>query len=347
MPVSNFTLPTATDGNFTVLGRIAAAFAPHQTAPSSMSLAFDPGALMAGGQLIEVGAQTSVALTAPIANPRIDRAVLDPASGTISIVTGSESASPVPPALPVGRLPIARVQLNVGIGSITNALITDERVPTSAGATGALINVQRFISSGSYSATPGTGKVLVKIVGGGGSGGSCAATSGGQVSCASGGGAGAYAEAWLTSGFNSVAITVGGGGAPSAPGNNAGNPGGASSFGSTVVAPGGTPGYGSPATAPPLLWGGTGVSALPTGGNLVSAAGTTGAEGFGLASTVVVGGIGGCSVFGGGGRGAGWGDGFPAQAPGAGGGGACAIASQPAFKGGPGAAGTVLVYEYA
>lgn len=123
----------------------------------------------------------------------------------------------------------------------------------------------------------------------------------------------------MTSGFADVAITIGAGGLPSAGGNNAGSAGGTSRFGGIVIAPGGTPGYGSPALNPPFLFGGTGASAIPTGGNVVNAAGQTGAESIALAPNVVVGGIGGSSIFGAGGRGAGWGDGFPAQAPGAGG----------------------------
>lgn len=87
----------------------------------------------------------------------------------------------------------------------------------------------------------------------------------------------------MTSGFADVAITIGAGGLPSAGGNNAGSAGGTSRFGGIVIAPGGTPGYGSPALNPPFLFGGTGASAIPTGGNVVNAAGQTGAESIALA----------------------------------------------------------------
>jgi len=335
------------NGDLTVLARLAAAFAPHETAPPSMAVSIDAGALLVAGAPLEVKAQTSGAIAPPTANPRIDRVTISPTTGLLTVTTGTEAANPVPPALPAGQLPVAQLRLDPGMTAITNARIRDERVPVATGGGGGLLAVQRFTANATYTATPGTSRVLIRAVGGGGAGGSCTATSSSQVSCASGGSAGAYAETLITSGFDGAAVVVGAGGVPAAIGNNSGGAGGASSFGSILAVPGGSGGFGSIASTAPLLFGGTGTSALPTGANLVAAAGATGSEGFALATTIVVGGIGGSSAFGGGGRGGGATAGSAGQAPGAGGGGAAAIASQSGFQGGAGAAGLVLVYEYA
>lgn len=76
--------------------------------------------------------------------------------------------------------------------AITNAMLTDERDFSNVGSSsGGLLNIQTFTSSGTYTPTPGTTKVIVEVVGGGASGGSCAATTGSTASGASGGGSGA------------------------------------------------------------------------------------------------------------------------------------------------------------
>ena len=332
-----------------VLSRIGAAYSVNEAAPFAMAVIVGAGAAFRGGTVIEVAARTTPTITAPSSNPRIDRVVLNAQTDAILVVQGTEAATPVSPLVPTGHLPLARIALVPGMTVITNAEITDERLPIASTGSlgGGLIGVQTFTSNGTYTPTPGTSKIIVRVVGGGGSGGSCTATASNQGSAASGGGAGGYAESLVTAGFSGVAITVGVGGVPAAIGNNAGNVGGASSFGIIVTAPGGTVGYGSPALVPPFLFGGTGISITPAGGNIVNAAGQTGEQSIALAPNVVVGGIGGSSVFGAGGRGAGWGDGFPGQGPGAGGGGASGIASQPGYRGGAGAAGIVIVTEYA
>jgi hypothetical protein len=59
---------------------------------------------------------------------RIDRVVLDQATGTASVLTGAAvSAGPVPPAIPAGRLPCAQIALAAATTAITDDLITDER----------------------------------------------------------------------------------------------------------------------------------------------------------------------------------------------------------------------------
>jgi len=115
--------------NWAVAARIVGAFAPRAQTTPGMTVALDAGALFIGATLIEVPAQSTTAIAAPAANPRIDRVVVDAATGAVSVITGTEAATPAAPAIPYGKLPVARVALSPGMTAIVNELITDERVP--------------------------------------------------------------------------------------------------------------------------------------------------------------------------------------------------------------------------
>lgn len=67
-------------------------------------------------------------ITAPGSNSRIDRIVGDRFSGAITYVTGTAASSPVAPAIPLGKFPIAKVgPLTSSTTAIASSLITDER----------------------------------------------------------------------------------------------------------------------------------------------------------------------------------------------------------------------------
>lgn len=359
MSVKSFTQPDSTvqsaasypgilDAAASVFMRLADNFAPHAQTVPDFTVALDPGHVMSGQTPVEQGAQSTGTISMPVTNPRIDRIVIDDSTGAVSVVTGTEAASPVPPAIPVGKSPVAQVLLQTTSTAITNAMLADERDFSNVGlAGGALINVQIFTSSGTYTPTAGTSKVIVEVQAGGGSGGGTAATSATTGAASSGGASGAYAKSLFTSGFAGVAVAVGAGGAAPAAGANNGNLGGASSFGSLVSCAGGGRGNAGPAFTPPALVGGAGAGAGPTGANIVGGTGVQSAAGFVLGTTVVVGGSGGPSHFGGGGTGGGNSVGGNAASPGAGGGGSSSIASTAARSGGAGANGIVIVYEYA
>ncbi|MEE8560300.1 MAG: hypothetical protein V3S88_06285, partial [Alphaproteobacteria bacterium] len=53
----------------------------------------------------------------------------------VSVVTGTEDASPVAPAIPAGKVPVAQVALVVSQTTILNSDITDERALKHLGAT--------------------------------------------------------------------------------------------------------------------------------------------------------------------------------------------------------------------
>ncbi|MFT4064264.1 beta strand repeat-containing protein [Paraburkholderia sp.] len=106
---------------------------------------------------------------------------------------------------------------------------------------GRLIGVRVFTSSGTYTPTPGTNSIIAEAQAGGGGGAGCLATAAGCVAVGSAGQPGAYARGQFTSGFSSVAVTVGAAGAPGVTGG-AGGDGGQTSFGSLLVVNGGAGG---------------------------------------------------------------------------------------------------------
>lgn len=108
--------------------RIAGAFMCRERSTPDLTVGVDAGFVWESGSLTNVAAQTSGAVSAPTTNDRIDRVVLDADTGTISIVTGTEAATPSAPAIPAGKLPCAQIYLEPAQTQIFNADITDERV---------------------------------------------------------------------------------------------------------------------------------------------------------------------------------------------------------------------------
>lgn len=129
--------PTEVKTNITnaiaVFLRLAGAFAPHEQSSPNMTVAVDAGALLVVNTLTEVGAQSTGTITAPTTNPRYDRVVINSITGTVSVITGVEAASPVAPAITDGTLPVCCVHLTVGMTTITNAAIYDERMGVFSG----------------------------------------------------------------------------------------------------------------------------------------------------------------------------------------------------------------------
>lgn len=129
----------AIDGNFAVAKRLAAAFATHEQSTPNMTVRVDAGPLFDGVTLTEVAAQSTGTITAPVTNPRIDRVVIDNTTGGVSVVAGTEAASPVAPAIPAGKSPNCQVLLATSSTTITNSMITDERDLSKLGLAGALV----------------------------------------------------------------------------------------------------------------------------------------------------------------------------------------------------------------
>jgi hypothetical protein len=213
-----------------------------------------------------------------------------------------------------------------------------------------------FISSGTYTPTPGTQSVIVECIGAGGGGGGCAGVTGVSViNGGGGGGGGAYARITLTAaqiGASQI-VTVAPAVAASAAGFANGGNGGSTSFGTLCVASGGAGGLGVSGIAAYGTGGaggatGTGDLAFAgeAGGGALYQSGSTGsimaatnnggasALGYGQGGRTTLPGFGSAS---GGGAGLGFGGG---------GGGAIFQNVSANAPGGPSAPGGVIVTEY-
>ena len=102
-------------------------FDPHEAATPDMTVVLSAGRIQNGVTLTSIAEQATATITAPSANPRIDRVVIDNVTGVVSIIAGSEAASPVAPAITLGKIGIAQILLQTTSTSITNSMITDER----------------------------------------------------------------------------------------------------------------------------------------------------------------------------------------------------------------------------
>lgn len=212
---------------------------------------------------------------------------------------------------------------------------------------GRLLNVRYFTTPGvsTYTPTPGTSFVRVRMQAGGGAGGGAVVTNASQVSVGIAGSAGSYGEAVFNSGFSGVSITIGAGGTGVAGAN--GGAGGTSSFGALLTVPGGIGGAVGPASTPSPLAGQNGPTSAPTGA-AVFIRGEGGYGGIASTTTVAQGGRGGQSAFGVGGNVSSPATaGNPSSNYGAGGGSAANVNSAAAtFAGGNGMAGVAIIEEY-
>ncbi|MHC1701479.1 MAG: hypothetical protein AB9900_10930 [Humidesulfovibrio sp.] len=114
------------------------AFSPREQDTPNMTVRLEAGAILSGVTLTEVAAQSTGTITAPVTHPRIDRVVIDRITGAVSVVEGTEAASPAAPAIPTGKLPVAQVLLATDTTAITNADLTDERVGGGSVAIGSI-----------------------------------------------------------------------------------------------------------------------------------------------------------------------------------------------------------------
>lgn len=238
-----------------------------------------------------------------------------------------------------------------GPGSIGQVLTSTG--PTSApifqtpGSTTFVVNIQAFLSSGTYTPTGGMAYCIVEVLGGGAGGGF--ANGGSTVSAGGGGGAGEYRRGYFSAATigASQTITIGAGGTGSFQANTPGQNGGNTSFGSLMTAFGGSGGlYGAGSTTSSIGNGSPGGSG-GAGGTFFSTGGQ-GETGFCIVlagSQVGIGGQGGNSVYGGGGRGFNNASGENGQSHGSGGAGGCKIGGGTA-NGGNGSAGCIIVTEY-
>lgn len=118
----------ALDAAIAVLQSIGGDFAPHAQSSPNMQIVIDAGRIFKpGGTMVSIAQQITGALAVPTVNPRIDRVVVDSENGIYSVLTGTEAVTPVSPTIPNGKLPVCQVSMTVGMTTIANSIITDER----------------------------------------------------------------------------------------------------------------------------------------------------------------------------------------------------------------------------
>lgn len=210
---------------------------------------------------------------------------------------------------------------------------------------GRLLSRQILTSGTTYTTPTGVRRIRVIAVGGGGAGGGATSTVSGQVSFGNGGGAAGYCEKIIDnpSASYTYAIGAGGTGVSAASGNN----GGDTTFGTGPILTAGK-GFGgglvTAGSSQQVQNGGLGGSA--TGGD-INIPGMVGKSLLRFSATEGYAGEGGSGPLGTGGKpNAGSAqNGFDAQGWGAGGGGALS-SNDPAFVGGAGTQGVIIVEEY-
>lgn len=208
------------------------------------------------------------------------------------------------------------------------------------------VYVTTFTSSGTWTkATLNPLFVKITVVGGGGGGGGTATTGGSEAAMAGGGGGGGWCIKAIPAASlgTTETVTVGTGGAQPS-GNNAGGTGGTSSFGSHCSATGGTGGSGSASTTTIQLAAG-GDGGVGSNGD-INGNGDDGGPGRVLSGTFIPTGYGGGTLTAGSARCTGS-NGTAGKNYGGGGSGTGAPASNSARTGTAGAAGIVIVEEYA
>jgi hypothetical protein len=133
---------TSIDNSVMAIARLASSFAAHEQTVPDMTVRVDAGFIWDGETLTNIAAQNTGTITAPVSNPRIDRVVVDNATGAVSVITGAENVSPVAPDITLGKAPVCSILLATSTTAITNNLITDERTfDRGSGRSGEITNI--------------------------------------------------------------------------------------------------------------------------------------------------------------------------------------------------------------
>ena len=204
-------------------------------------------------------------------------------------------------------------------------------------------NIQVLTSSGTFTPAAGTKRIIVEVQGAGGaSAGLPAGNPGVTMAVGGAGGGGGFVRSVLTSGFSGVPYTVGAGGVGVVAAS--GGAGCWSTFGPFTAGGGGGGSTQATASITPVTgYGGAGGGA--SGGNMLSQPGNPGLPSMAVNTAGIFTGIGGASAMGSGGAGALNGNSNPGGGAGGGGGGSWS-SNTPAYRGGDGAPGRIIVYEY-
>ncbi|HVJ31675.1 MAG TPA: hypothetical protein VND94_01055 [Terriglobia bacterium] len=147
-------------------------FAPSQQILPNMTVAIAAGSILSGTALTKVAAQNTTTITAPVTNPRWDIVYIDQTTGVVGVATGTESASPSDPAVPSGKIPVARVRLTAAAVTIPSSIIDDIRQIGASSSSGVSIissvrNLKMSQTSASASFTITADEIIVETALGG------------------------------------------------------------------------------------------------------------------------------------------------------------------------------------
>ncbi|HBR1819110.1 hypothetical protein [Klebsiella pneumoniae] len=255
----------------------------------------------------------------------------------------------------IGGYPKGAILINSARDGFWQSTIENNTTNPDAGGAGwinalggRLINIQIFYSSGIYTPTSGTKKVIVEMVGGGGGSAGSRAAGPGQIAVGGAGGAGSYAKGSFTQNFNGVQVTVGAKGAGGTVSEPYASEGGTSSFGSLLSAAGGAAGQpAGPTSSFPFSTVAAVVSAGANGANIIGTPGQGASASIAVNESVVIESPGGSSQFGAGGFITAFNTkGINGSGYGAGGGPSKVNHAGAAVGGGDGSQGIVIIYEY-
>ena len=96
-----------------ILVRHLQMFLCQEQASPNMTLSVQAGNVWFGGTFLAFAGGNTPSFTAPSTHPRIDVVCID-SSGTVSVITGAENASPVAPAITAGLVGLCQVYHVVG-----------------------------------------------------------------------------------------------------------------------------------------------------------------------------------------------------------------------------------------
>lgn len=118
------------ENNFSLLASLlsfTSRFLVESLPTPEMKVYVHAGTLPLSNSFLVRAAQTSATITKPTTNPRLDLVVVDKTTGDVSIVSGTENAAPVEPALPNGKNKVAVIHLSPNMSAITNDAIVQVR----------------------------------------------------------------------------------------------------------------------------------------------------------------------------------------------------------------------------
>jgi len=280
----------------------------------------------------------------------INQVLYSSANNVVSAITAANNGTMISSATGVPSL-LANGATGEVLTATTGSPPSWQALPSGGFTT---INIQSFTASGTYTPTSGMKYCLVEAVAGGGGGGGANTTGASQVTCGGGGGGGSYRYGYFTAADigASKAVVIGGAGAAGSSGGGTGGTGGSTALTGLFSIDGGLGGTGNATpAASSAAQGGVGGNPTSAGIQAFGASGSSGSNGCASnAGLFAMGGVGGSSYFGSGGRGGVTtttrSAGVNGLTYGGGGGGAAVAASQSGFVGGTGGAGFLVVTEF-